>query len=195
MEMRVSLAELTNRCTERGNVYREWGGADHVCKCLPMGVGVSLWVCVSYPLLAEVECGEMQGANVRCLPVHWHHVAIVIGQSIPHPEGESEKSTWKRNGEGNEEKGDERKERKTRKTDNVTLHMKHFPSDTALVGSSVSSSFLTTHTHTHTARLCLIREQESSISHFFMPNVLSKSFLKRALLCAILQEIQNTFCT
>lgn len=56
-----------------------------MCKCLPVGV------CVSYPLLAEVECGEMQGANVRCLPVHWHHVAIVICQSIPHPEGENER--------------------------------------------------------------------------------------------------------
>lgn len=64
-------------------------------------------VCVraSYPLLTEVESGEMQGANVWGLPVHWHHIAVVIGQSIPHAEGgrERERKVKEEYGEGNEE--------------------------------------------------------------------------------------------
>lgn len=50
-----------------------------------------MYVCVSYPLLTEIESGEMQGANVRGLPVHWHHIAVVIGESIPHAEGGRER--------------------------------------------------------------------------------------------------------
>lgn len=37
-----------------------------------------------YLLFGEVEDGQVQAASVRRLPVHGHHVAVVICQSVPH---------------------------------------------------------------------------------------------------------------
>lgn len=37
-----------------------------------------------YLALGEVEDGQVQAARVRRLPVHRHHVAVIVRQSVPH---------------------------------------------------------------------------------------------------------------
>lgn len=37
-----------------------------------------------YLVFGEVEDGQVQAASVRRLPVHGHHVAVIICQSVPH---------------------------------------------------------------------------------------------------------------
>lgn len=37
-----------------------------------------------YLVFGEVENGQVQAASVRRLPVHGHHVAVIIRQSVPY---------------------------------------------------------------------------------------------------------------
>lgn len=45
----------------------------------------AVWsVAQRYLVFGEIEDGQVQAASVRRLPVHGHHVAIIICQSVPH---------------------------------------------------------------------------------------------------------------
>lgn len=57
------------------------------CETPPAEQFVSLRACVAarYLAIGEVEDGQVQAAGVRRLPVHGHHVAVIIRQSVPHP--------------------------------------------------------------------------------------------------------------
>lgn len=44
-----------------------------------------MWLAAQiYLVFGEVEDGQVQAASVRRLPVHGHHVAVIIRQSVPH---------------------------------------------------------------------------------------------------------------
>lgn len=72
-----------NKCTE-------------ILKCLFLCFNSMTTVCVGlwYLMLSEVEGGQVQTSSVWCLPVHSHHVSVIIRQSVPDPGRKHRRILW-----------------------------------------------------------------------------------------------------
>lgn len=100
----MSICSLSSSSSDRSNDWfssfcltrkkRGWVKQNQMGeKITDTNVWLSYCITASHLAIGEVEDGQVQAASVRCLPVHGHHVAVIIRQSVPYP-GTKQRTVW-----------------------------------------------------------------------------------------------------